>query len=758
MRPYLAIIKDSFREAIASRVLWVTLGLIVLLLLALAPLGYKQKLTTDFSWGDIQRAPALVTKLRNAGNSNKPSPGKRIWSLLEEKEREQLGQFERLAESDEGDFFRGLEVLRTALTRLVHKKDFYDEPSWKDVSLSKEARDYLARRDKLSDEEHARLNRLLIENVFSSHFRSRSAYSISIVYLWPISDPLPFTKDQVDTFIKEWMLSSLMSTVVGVFGIITAILVTSTIIPQMFDPGSITLLLSKPVSRSLLFVSKFLGGCAFIALNVSVLIVGLWLILGTRFGVWNYGILWCIPIFLFMFLIYYAVSALTGLIWKSPVVSVVMTVLFWVMCFSVGSIKQWVGGLLLDPQRITKIAEADGTLVTVNEVGIVRVWDEEKRDWRPVYEPRGGGGMPTIDGPYYHAETKQLLFGQGFRNPFGFVGQRISLRIGRASNGWEPRDGPPLPAGTATLLVENDGGVLAVASDNIFRLQGKPAPLSSPIRVFGVTLPIGRGAEFAPMVDETLNFEDPIAAAADPREGRLLVCSRNDVYLFGRQTDGKLKPLAKRRLTGNEKEGAAVAIAGQLALVAREDGKLWLLDADDLAIKKEFKLEHQTQPRFALASPDGTRIGVLFQNRRLWLVDTATGEARLARVTGQDDINGFVFSGDNLLVADHVSRVTSYDLATLRKEESRAPKMTRFEWVYYYGILPMYIIFPKPGELDNTVQYALTGKTTTDMGIFQGDLTQRREELHPWRPVASGLAFVAVVMLIACIYIERHEF
>ena len=84
--------------------------------------------------------------------------------------------------------------------------------------------------------------------------------------------------------------------------------------------------------------------------------------------------------------------------------------------------------------------------------------------------------------------------------------------------------------------------------------------------------------------------------------------------------------------------------------------------------------------------------------------------------------------------------------------------MTRFEWVYYYGILPVYIIFPKPGELDNTVHYALTGKTTTDMGIFQGDLTQRREDLHPWRPVASGLAFVAVVMLIACIYIERHEF
>ena len=36
MRPYLAIIVDSFREALYSRVLWILLGLISLLLLACA--------------------------------------------------------------------------------------------------------------------------------------------------------------------------------------------------------------------------------------------------------------------------------------------------------------------------------------------------------------------------------------------------------------------------------------------------------------------------------------------------------------------------------------------------------------------------------------------------------------------------------------------------------------------------------------------------------------------------------------------------
>ena len=39
MRAYLAILKDSYREAAASLVLWLALGGILLLLLALLPIG-----------------------------------------------------------------------------------------------------------------------------------------------------------------------------------------------------------------------------------------------------------------------------------------------------------------------------------------------------------------------------------------------------------------------------------------------------------------------------------------------------------------------------------------------------------------------------------------------------------------------------------------------------------------------------------------------------------------------------------------------
>src|SRR6478672_6268169 len=102
MRPYLAIIKDSFREALASRVLWVFTGLIALLLLILAPIGYKLNLTGPITWGEIADGPQLVERMRREFAAAKPSPGHRIWSLLDDETRSKLVKLEKIKD-DEGD-------------------------------------------------------------------------------------------------------------------------------------------------------------------------------------------------------------------------------------------------------------------------------------------------------------------------------------------------------------------------------------------------------------------------------------------------------------------------------------------------------------------------------------------------------------------------------------------------------------------------------------------------------------------------------
>jgi hypothetical protein len=80
------------------------------------------------------------------------------------------------------------------------------------------------------------------------------------------------------------------------------------------------------------------------------------------------------------------------------------------------------------------------------------------------------------------------------------------------------------------------------------------------------------------------------------------------------------------------------------------------------------------------------------------------------------------------------------------------------EEIYRYGVNPLYAVFPKPGEFGRTMQYILTGRETTKNLIFADNLQLARKKLNPWRPVWSGLAFMVVILGLACVYIERQEF
>lgn len=238
----------------------------------------------------------------------------------------------------------------------------------------------------------------------------------------------------------------------------------------------------------------------------------------------------------------------------------------------------------------------------------------------------------------------------------------------------------------------------------------------------------------------------------------MIVAAANDVYLFQQEANGDLRLAARQTLSDEEAEGSAVAIAGDYAVVARENGKVWLLAAADLSVKHTLTLEAKSQPRFAAASADGKQLAVLFQNRQLWLIDAQSGAAKRAPLPNQGEISGLAWAGERLLVADYANRVVAFDGQTFSRLETFRSPLTRLELAFYYLVDPLYRIFPKPRMLNNTVQYLVTGKQTTDMGFFQGNLGQQREDLEPWKPVWSGLAFVVLVLLVACAYIERHEF
>ena len=192
MRPYLAVITDSFREAFATRVLWIMLILIAVFLLAIAPFGFQKTAPVSIHFFEIRDARGFVRDLReNADDS--ASPAGYLYSRLPEKSRQQLKNLS--SSSRDRDRFRFAFRMLDEINAMLRQRDFYQEDIWGDVRLGVEARRLLERgRKSLSEEDVGRLNRLAFDAAFSDHVEPAGREALQFAYLWStLGDELPIS-------------------------------------------------------------------------------------------------------------------------------------------------------------------------------------------------------------------------------------------------------------------------------------------------------------------------------------------------------------------------------------------------------------------------------------------------------------------------------------------------------------------------------------------------------------------------------------
>jgi ABC-type transport system involved in multi-copper enzyme maturation permease subunit len=117
------------------------------------------------------------------------------------------------------------------------------------------------------------------------------------------------------------------------FGMLLAVLASAGLIPTVFEPGRVELLLSKPVERYHILLGRYAGNLLLIALNIFYPVLALWTIFGVKTGIWTPGFLWSSVLTLFMFAVYLSVVLLIGVLWESAVVATMVT--FGLMIISV---------------------------------------------------------------------------------------------------------------------------------------------------------------------------------------------------------------------------------------------------------------------------------------------------------------------------------------------------------------------------------------------------------------------------------------
>jgi hypothetical protein len=227
MRAYLAVLKDSFREALASRVLWILLALTTLVLVAAAPIGLSERPATLLRQNSIRNLPALVSKIEMQGRADTPSPGKQVWSRWSDELKTQLSKREG-EEAGNSSILLASEVL-DGLNKLLPDRTFYDAQAWSGIELNAEAKTLVERSgDRLTDDEVKRRNRLLLEAAYPAEIDSGKA-QLSISYLvWPVNETSLSRKEAEPTI--KGIVAGIISFFGGTLGVLAAILVTAPII------------------------------------------------------------------------------------------------------------------------------------------------------------------------------------------------------------------------------------------------------------------------------------------------------------------------------------------------------------------------------------------------------------------------------------------------------------------------------------------------------------------------------------------------
>jgi hypothetical protein len=766
MRPYLAVIRDSFHEAFASRVLWILLVLTALFLLLLAPLGVTEQPASRLATGDLRQGATLLRTIAGQADAEEASPGKHLFAKLSGELRQAL------AASLPGDVDRRRvdrqlgQRLLVELNDLLPRRDLYLADAWRGVELSEEARELRDEGlDGLDEARIARFNRLALEAAFPSHIAPSGRSQLQWSYLaWNLGVAVPVGRDDLKPLING-TLRVVMGLVLGVGGVLVAILVTASIIPQAFEAGAIDLLLSKPVSRSLIFLSRFLGGCAFILILSALLISGLWLILGTRFGIWNARLLWCIPLYLFLFAIYFSVSAVSGLVWRNAIVAVVMTILFWAVCFSLGITRNFVEGLFLNPLRVNKVIAAGDDLFSVTETNEIKHWNAANREWKDVFAPPGGGPpaplglrfqMPLI-GPIADATGQRLLAADRAFPRGGFGNISPNLWVGRADEDWARAPGALLPPGVEALGIATDGSILAVTPAGVFRCQGDPEKPVETMEMFGIEVVVeDSGGVFMPASTE-LELRSPLSVAFDAKAGGITLFDGGRLVSLTAGDDGQFQVV--KQIDLDERQSGLIARAGDKVALALADGTIGFYDATELRQTGTWQPDTKIAPRLVTVSPDGRWLAVVFHERLMKVFDLATREELSVGWPGQGDISAAAFTPDGqLLVVDHLNRVTMYQAESWDEQRRDQPQMGGWETAYRLAINPLYTVFPKPGELNELVTWILSDEATVGVPLGDGNLSDARQKIDVAGPIWSNLAFLSIVLAVGCLYVARKDF
>ncbi len=154
---------------------------------------------------------------------------------------------------------------------------------------------------------------------------------------WDVPFPVNTSIMSEETFYKTLFVGLGIKFWLAWLSTILALVSTAGIFPDLVSGGSIDLVLSKPISRARLFFTRYAGGLLFTALQVGVFSAASFFVLGLAGGAWEPGVFLAIPVMVLFYSYLFAVCVLLGLLTRSTVAALLLTLLVWFVVFALHS-------------------------------------------------------------------------------------------------------------------------------------------------------------------------------------------------------------------------------------------------------------------------------------------------------------------------------------------------------------------------------------------------------------------------------------
>jgi ABC-type transport system involved in multi-copper enzyme maturation permease subunit len=157
------------------------------------------------------------------------------------------------------------------------------------------------------------------------------------IAFWQFDSQFLNSQNISPALLYKWLFVSIgISVWLSWIATILALVSTAGMFPDLINGGSIALLVSKPIGRLRLFATQYAAGLLFVTLQVTIFSLVSFLVIGLRGGVWEPGLFIAVPLVVCFFSYLFSICVLLGLLTRSTLAALLLTLLFWFMVWGLG--------------------------------------------------------------------------------------------------------------------------------------------------------------------------------------------------------------------------------------------------------------------------------------------------------------------------------------------------------------------------------------------------------------------------------------